>query len=224
MGYELLLLERRESVALLTLNRPERRNALNTALRNEISAALEELAADDSVSVTVITGAGPAFCGGFDTTEFASTSPAAVFFGASARRYHYLLQRFPRPLVAAVNGAAMGGGFDLAVLCDVRIVADTASFGHPEIKFGAPTLVEPLAAIIGGGPARDLCLSGRRIDASEALRLGLASRVVPADRVVEEAMAYAAEVAQAPAAALAGVKASIIESLRWKFDAPTNRV
>ncbi len=224
MSYDLLLLERRDRVALLTLNRPERRNALNAALRTEISAALEELAADDSVSVTVMTGAGPAFCGGFDTGEFAAASPAEVFFGASARRYHYLLQRFPKVLVAAVNGPAMGGGFDLAVLCDVRIVADTASFGHPEIKFGAPTLFEPLAAIIGGGPARDLCLSGRRIDANEALRLGLASRVVPAERVVEEAMAYAAEVAQAPAAALAGVKASIIESLRWKFDAPTNRV
>lgn len=224
MAYDLLLLERRDRLALLTLNRPERRNALNAALRNEISAALQELAADDGVSVAVITGAGPAFCGGFDTGEFASTPPVEVFAGASARRYHYLLQRFPKPLVAAVNGPAMGGGFDLAVLCDVRIVAETAVFGHPEIKFGAPTLFEPLAAIVGGGVARDLCLSGRRIDAGEAVRLGLAVRAVPADQVVEEAMAYAAEVAQAPAAALAGVKASIIQSLRWKFEAPANQV
>lgn len=220
MGYKLLLLERRDRVALLTLNRPEKRNALNTQLRDEISEVLVELEADESVSVAVITGAGPVFCAGFDTSEFADMPPAAVFGGLSARRYHYRLQQFKKPLVAAVNGPAMGGGFDLAVLCDVRIVAETAAFGHPEIKFGAPTLFEPLAAIIGGSAARDLCLSGRRIDAHEALRLGLAANVVPAARVVDEALAYAADVAQAPVAALLAVKASILQNLPWRFEAP----
>lgn len=220
MGYELLLLDRRDRVALVTLNRPDKRNALNRQLRDEISAVLAELETDESISVGVITGAGPVFCAGFDTSEFAESSPAAVFGGRSARRYHYRLQQFRKPLVAAVNGPAMGGGFDLAVLCDVRIVAEAAAFGHPEIKFGAPTLFQPLAAIIGGSAARDLCLSGRRIDAAEALRLGLATKVVPAERVVEEALAYAAEMAQAPAAALLAVKASIVESLAWRFEPP----
>ncbi len=218
MSNELLLVERNDNIATVTLNRAEKRNALNTQLRNEISAALEELEDDDSVSVVVMTAAGPVFCAGFDTKEFETTPPAEVFAGESARRYHYRAQHFKKPLVAAINGPAMGGGFDLAVLCDVRIAAEEAAFGHPEIKFGAPTLFGPLAAVIGGGLARDLCLSGRRIDAQEALRIGLVSAVVPAERLLEEAKTFARTIAEAPAATLQGVKSSIIEAAAWKFE------
>jgi len=217
MPYQLLLIERDEKIATVTLNRAEKRNALNTQLRDEISAALGELEADGGVSVAVLTGAGPVFCAGFDTKEFETTPPAEIFAGESSRRYHHRVQHFAKPLVAAVNGPAMGGGFDLAVLCDVRIAAEGAAFGHPEIKFGAPTLFGPLAAIIGGGLARDLCLSGRRIDAQEAHRIGLVSAVVPGERLLKEAMAVAHTIAEAPADTLRGVKSSILEATAWKF-------
>ena len=218
MTYQLLTAEKRDKAVVVTLNRPEKRNALSTDLRNEIDRYLEEMEADDSVSVVVVTGAGPVFCAGFDTKEFETTPPAEIFSGESSRRYHHRVQHFAKPLVAAVNGPAMGGGFDLAVLCDVRIAAETAAFGHPEIKFGAPTLFGPLAAIIGGGLARDLCLSGRRIDAQEALRIGLVSAVVPGERLLEEARAAARTIAEAPPATLRAVKASIVEATGWKFE------
>ncbi|MBE7519672.1 MAG: enoyl-CoA hydratase/isomerase family protein [Thermoflexaceae bacterium] len=217
MTYQLVTLERDGNVAVLTLNRPDKRNALNTALRDEVRAALEELEADDSVSVAIITGAGPVFCAGFDTSEFATIPPAEVFYGESAVRYHYRLQRFAKPLIAAINGSAMGGGFDIAVLADVRICVEGASFGHPEIKFGASTLYGPLAAVIGGSLARDLCLSGRRIDASEAHRIGLVSQVVAADRLLDEAKAAARVIAEAPLATLKEVKSQIIAAAPTHF-------
>ena len=217
MAYELVKLDRDDAIAVITLNRPEKRNALNATLRDEIRAALEELEADDAVSVAIITGAGPVFCAGFDTSEFAGTPPAEIFAGESSVRYHHRLQHFGKPLVAAINGPALGGGFDIAVLCDVRIAAEGAAFGHPEIKFGAPTLFGPLAAIIGGGIARDLCLSGRRIDAQEALRIGLVSKVVAADQLLDEARAVARTIAEAPAATLRSVKAAILEAATWRF-------
>jgi len=217
--FELLTLERDERVATLTLNRPAKRNALNAMLREEVRSALATVEADDSISVAIITGAGASFCAGFDTSEFETTPPAAVFAAEATVRYHEQLQTFAKPLIAAINGPAMGGGFDIAVLCDVRIAAETAAFAHPEIKFGAPTLFGPLAAIIGAGMARDLCLSGRAIDAREALRIGLVSKVVPGEMLMEEARAVARQIAEAPLPALKAVKASIIQGLDWKFTA-----
>jgi len=213
--YELLRLERHDKVAVITLNRSEKRNALSIALRNEIDRCLRELEADDSASAAVITGAGPTFCAGFDTTEFAPNKIRAV--EESSNRYHRRLAQFPTPLVAAVNGPAMGGGLDLAVLCDIRIAAETAAFAHPEIKFGAPVLFGPLREIIGGGLARELCLTGRRIDAQEALRIGLVHSVVSAERLLEEAIAMACSIAEAPLAALKATKRQIIATYAWEL-------
>ena len=215
MPYELLQCERREKLAVVTLNRPDKRNALSIALRNEIDSCLAELEANDSVSAVVITGAGPVFCAGFDTTEFAPDRLRAV--EESSGRYHRRLAQFGKPLVAAVNGPAMGGGLDLAVLCDIRVASEGAIFAHPEIKFGAPVLFGPLREIIGGGPARELCLTGRRIDAQEALRMGLVSKVVPAERLLEESLALAATIAEAPLAALKATKRMIIETYSWEL-------
>jgi enoyl-CoA hydratase/carnithine racemase len=209
MTYQFLLREKREKVALVTLNRPEKRNALSIALRNEIDRCLAETEEDDSVSVVVVTGAGPSFCAGFDRNEF--------FSQESTDRFHLRLINFPKPIVAAINGPAMGGGLDLAVLCDVRVASENAAFGHPEIKFGAPTLFGPLAEIIGGGLARDLCLSGRRIDAQEAHRIGLVSQVVAADRLLDEAMAVANSIAEAPLATLRAVKTMIVQTYSWSY-------
>ncbi len=215
MPYELLLTERRDKVALVTLNRPDKRNALSIALRNEIDQCLQELEADDAVSAVVITGAGPVFCAGFDTTEFSPDKLQAV--EESSSRYHRRLAEFGKPLVAAVNGSAMGGGLDLAVLCDVRIAAEGVVFAHPEIKFGAPVLFGPLREIIGGGLARDLCLTGRRIDVQEAYRIGLVSKVVAGDRLLDEAVAYASTIAEAPLPALKATKRMIIDTYTWEM-------
>lgn len=218
MAYEFLLCERRDKLAIVTLNRAEKRNALSTALRNELDACLGELEADDSVSVAIITGAGPVFCAGFDRNEFFQREPEQLkSFLDSSDRFHLRLINFPKPLVAAVNGPAMGGGLDLAALCDVRVAADSALFAHPEIKFGAPTLYGPLAEIIGGGLARDLCLTGRAIDAQEALRMGLVTTVVPADRLLDEAVAIANTIAEAPLPTLRRVKGMIIERYCWRY-------
>ncbi|MDR7551329.1 MAG: enoyl-CoA hydratase/isomerase family protein [Armatimonadota bacterium] len=215
MPYDLLTLEKHDRVALVTLNRPEKRNALSIALREEIDRCLQELEADDTVSVVVITGAGPVFCAGFDTSEFVPDKLEAV--EASSNRYHRRLAEFSKPLVAAVNGPAMGGGLDLAVLCDLRIAAEGAAFAHPEIRFGAPVLFGPLREIIGGGLARELCLTARRIDAQEALRIGLVNRVVPGDRLLDEALAVANDIAQAPLPALSATKRMIIGTYTWQL-------
>ncbi len=219
MPYDLLTVERHDRVALVTLNRPEKRNALSIALRNEIDRCLQELEADEGLSVVVITGAGPVFCAGFDTSEFTPDKLQAV--EESSHRYHRRLAQFGKPLVAAVNGPAMGGGLDLAVLCDLRIAAEAAVFAHPEIRFGAPVLFGPLREIVGGGLARELCLTARRMDAQEALRVGLVSKVVPIDRLREEALAVANEIAQAPLPALAATKRMIVETYAWRLSEGT---
>ena len=211
---ELLLVDRDPPLATVTLNRPEKRNALSDALRRELAAAMAALGTDDAVSVVILTGAGPVFCAGFDRSEFA---PSTDVFADESRwlsgqLMHEALQSFGKPLVGAINGPALGGGFDIATQCDVRIASDDAGFGHPEIKFGAPTLYTVLSQVVGGAVARDLCLSGRRIDSAEALRLGLVTMVVPRDRLMDEARAYARMVAEAPLNALKAVKAAIVNS------------
>jgi enoyl-CoA hydratase/carnithine racemase len=214
MPYKNLLLERGGNIATITLNRPQARNALSDALRRELAAVAAELEADGSVSVAILTGAGPVFCAGFDLKEF---TPGGDVFDdeskwQSGRLMHEALQGFAKPLVGAINGPALGGGFDVATQCDVRIASEAAVFGHPEIKFGAPTLYTILSQIVGGAVARDLCLSGRRIDAAEAHRVGLVSSVVPAERLMDEAMTYARTVAEAPLETLKVIKAAIARS------------
>lgn len=222
--YGLLTVERDGAIATITLNRPEKRNALSDALRRQLAAAAEEVAADEGVSVAILTGAGTAFCAGFDRSEFQGPAGGEVpgaggelGSASSGLVMHERLQNFPKPLVAAVNGPAMGGGFDIAVQCDVRIASEDAVFGHPELKFGAPTMFSILSYVVGGAVARDLCLSGRGVDAQEALRIGLVSKVVPRDRLMEETVAYARTVADAPADALRIVKKAIIESAPMRF-------
>jgi enoyl-CoA hydratase len=153
------------------------------------------------VRVVVLTGAGAAFSAGFDLAEFGQPELArAIRHNSTA--YHRAVWSFPKPTIAAVNGPAMGGGFDLALLCDMRIASTAAVFGHPEIKFGAPPLFTPLRWIVGDGIARDLCLTGRPVDAEEALRTGLVSRVVGPAALLDEALAAARQIAEAPQRAL----------------------
>jgi enoyl-CoA hydratase/carnithine racemase len=185
-----------DGVVVLTLDRADKRNALSIALRDEMSDALDHLAADEGVRVVVVTGAGDGFSAGFDLEEFTKPELTDELW-ASSDRWHRTLLEYPLPLVAAVQGSAFGGGFDLAVMCDVRIIATSARFAHPEHVFGQ-VVYGPLHDLVGGAVARDLALTGRRLDAEEAYRLGLASRVVDPGEVLDAARATAAEIALAP--------------------------
>ena len=213
MAYEFLAVQKKGQVAVVTLNRPEKRNALSIALRYEIDKCLKELEEDDEVSVVIITGSGLAFCAGFDLTEMRFEDPAHVKrFNESSNAYHTRLMNFKKPLIAAINGPALAGGLDLALLCDIRIAAEGASFAHPEIKFGSPVLFTALMDIIGGGLARELCLTGRSIYAAEALRIGLVNQLVPSGRLLEAAKETARTMAEAPRSGLEATKAMIIRS------------
>jgi enoyl-CoA hydratase len=204
-----LVIERRDGWALLTLNRPERRNALSIELRDAVSDALDELANDASVNGAAITGTGDVFSSGFDLGEFERTQTepelGAVLW-ASSDRFHHRLLTFPVPLVAAVNGRALAGGFDLAMCCDVRLAATTAYFAHPEFAW-ADVVYGPLEAAVGGAMARDLLLTGRPLDAEAALRIGLVSEVVAPDELAALVDTTMQRVASAPRSALVRTKA-----------------
>src|SRR5207248_2604977 len=151
----------RQGVATITLNRPDKRNALSIAVRDLVSDALDRLAGDEAVKVVVVTGAGEVFSAGFDLREFEQPERAEELW-ASSDRFHRAWLEFPVPTVAAVNGPALAGGFDLAVMCDVRVAARTARFSHPELAFG-DVVYGPLHDLMGGAVARDLCLTGRAL-------------------------------------------------------------
>jgi enoyl-CoA hydratase/carnithine racemase len=200
-----------DGVATLTLNRPEKKNALSIAVRDEFSDALEALAGDDAAKVIVVTGAGDTFSAGFDLREFdhLDDEAFATTLWASSDRWHRACLEFPLPMLAAVNGPALAGGLDLAVMCDVRVAAETARFAHPEITFG-DVVYGPLHDIVGGAVARDLCFTGRAVDAREALRLHLVSAVVPAADLPAETGRFAAQIARAPRDVLLRTKAKAI--------------
>jgi enoyl-CoA hydratase len=201
-----------DGVAVLALDRAEKRNALSIALRDEMSDALDALADDERLRVLVVTGAGDVFCAGFDLKEFSQPERADELW-ASSDRWHHTVLTFPLPTIAAVNGGAFGGGFDLAVMCTLRVAADTASFGHPEHAF-SQVVYGPLHDLVGGAAARDLALTGRTIDAAEAYRLGIAMEVVSRDEVVETARGVAVTIAEAPREVLLQMTTKIRERAR----------
>jgi enoyl-CoA hydratase/carnithine racemase len=197
-----------EGVANITLNRPEKRNALSIAVRDAVSDALDQLAADEDCKVVVVTGAGEVFSAGFDLREFEQPDLADELW-ASSDRFHRAWLEFPLPTVAAVNGPALAGGFDLAVMCDVRVASDSARFSHPELSFG-DVVYGPLHDLVGGSVARDLCLTGRVMDAAEALRIGFVSSVVPGDELTAQVAETAGAIARAPRDVLWRTKAKFI--------------
>jgi enoyl-CoA hydratase/carnithine racemase len=200
-----------DGVVVLMLERPEKKNALSIAVRDEMSDALDLLAKDEGVKVVIITGAGDVFSAGFDLREFErlNDDEFTKALWASSDRWHRTLIEFPLPTIAAVNGAALAGGFDLAVMCDMRVAADTARFAHPEITFG-DVVYGPLHDLVGGAVARELCFTGRPVDAPEALRLGLVSRVVPAGQALDAARELAAHVVRAPRDVLVRTKTKAV--------------
>jgi enoyl-CoA hydratase len=222
MGEELLV-ERGDAHAVLTLNRPEKRNALSVLLRDAISDALDELAADAAVKCVVITGAGPVFSAGFDLSEFTQAADDEAFgreLWASSDRYHGTVLRCPLPTIAAINGPALAGGFDLAILCDLRIAASTARFSHPERTFG-DVVYGPLHDLVGGAVARDLTIGGRELSAQEALAVHLVNEVVAPGELADATRASVERVCAAPRDVLMRIKAKALRRAAFPPDSPT---
>lgn len=194
----LILQEVQGRVAVLTLNRPKALNALNDALMDELSAALAKLDADDGIGAIVITGSEKAFAAGADISAMASWSYMDVHGSEYITRNWDPIARVRKPIIAAVSGYALGGGCELAMMCDFIIAADTAKFGQPEIKLGViPGAggTQRLPRAVGKSKAMDMVLTGRMMNADEAERSGLVSRVVPADKLLAEATEAATVIA-----------------------------
>ena len=209
-----ILLEQRpaDGVVRLTLHRPDERNALSVQLREAVSDALDRLAGDATVKVVVLTGAGAVFCAGFDLREFERTDPEfQERLWASADRFHARVRTFPLPLVAAVNGPAVAGGFDLAVMCDLRVAVEGAWFAHPEYAF-SPVMYEPLHDLVGGALARRLCFTGERLPAAEALRVGLVGSVVAPAELDAAVAELTGRITRASREALLATKAAVIRT------------
>ena len=218
-----LLVERADGHAVLTLNRPEKRNALSVVLRDAISDALDALATDESITCVVITGAGSVFCAGFDLSEFTRAADDDAFgreLWASSDRYHDTVLRFPLPTIAAINGPALAGGFDLAILCDLRIASTTARFAHPERTFG-DVVYGPLHDIVGGAVARELTIGGRELDAAEAQRVHLVGEVVPPEQLVDATNAAVARVCAMPREVALRTKAKALRRAGFGSESPT---
>src|SRR6201988_526598 len=184
--YETLLLEKRERVAIITINRPDKRNALNIKTREEGAALLEELRNDSSVGVVVFTGAGDkAFIAGADIAEFAGRTSITQRDVMMGRSLFTPIDTFPKPVIAMINGYCLGGGCELALACDIRIASETASFGQPEINLGiipGGGGTQRLTRLVGEGKAMELILTGEIIDAQTAFTLRLGNLGGPADQ------------------------------------------
>jgi enoyl-CoA hydratase len=198
MDYTNILVERRERVGLITLNRPKALNALNDALMDELGAALLAFDADQEIGAMVITGSEKAFAAGADIAAMKDWSYMDVFKSEYITRNWEALKRVRKPVIAAVSGYALGGGCELAMMCDFIIAAENARFGQPEIKLGiipGAGGTQRLPRAVGKAKAMDLALTGRLMDAAEAERCGLVARVVPNDKLLAEALEAATIIA-----------------------------
>jgi enoyl-CoA hydratase len=198
MSYQNIIVETpKPRVGLIRLNRPQALNALNSALIAELSQAIDAFEADDTIACIVITGSEKAFAAGADIKEMQSKTYMQAFKEDFIGPWHRVSSA-RKPVIAAVAGFALGGGCELAMMCDFIIAAETAKFGQPEIKLGVMPGAggtQRLARFVGKSKAMDMCLTGRMMDAAEAERCGLVSRVVPADKLLDEAMKSAETIA-----------------------------
>ena len=211
MTFETILVETRGKVGLVTLNRPQALNALNSALMDEVNRALDGFDADPNVGCVVITGSEKAFAAGADIKEMQGLSFPQTYVDDFVTSWDRVAGR-RKPIVAAVAGFALGGGCELAMMCDIVIAADTARFGQPEVKLGimpGSGGTQRLARLVGRVKAMEMCLTGRVIDAEEAERSGLVARVVPAAALLEEAMRTAETIASMSLPAVMMIKESV---------------
>jgi enoyl-CoA hydratase len=198
MSYEFILTEQKGRVGIVTLNRPKQLNALNAKLMQELAQALYAYDADPGVGAILITGSEKAFAAGADIAAMKDFSYMDAYMADYITRDWEHMRRIRKPVIAAVAGYALGGGNELALMCDIVIAADNAKFGQPEINLGVMPGAggtQRLPRAVGKAKAMEMCLTARTIDAQEAERSGLVSRVVPADKLMEEALAVAHKVA-----------------------------
>jgi enoyl-CoA hydratase len=212
MAYENLLVETRGRVGLITLNRPKALNALNDALMDELGEALRGFDKDEAIGAIVVTGSEKAFAAGADIGMMATYTYMDVYKGDYITRNWESIRSIRKPIIAAVAGFALGGGCELAMMCDIIFAADTAKFGQPEIKLGVMPGAggtQRLPRAVSKAKAMDMCLTARFMDAAEAERAGLVSRVIPAATLLDEAVAAAATIAEFPMPAVMMVKESV---------------
>lgn len=194
--FKTLRIKVENGVATITLDRPEKRNALSTEVFEEMTAALQAWRRDDRVACVIVTGNEEFFSAGLDleTMNWATEADRLRWYDATYYGYLELLE-YPKPTIAAVAGATFGGGCDIAVFCDIRVASADARFGFPQVRFGLTPFVDPLMRIIGQSQAKLLVLTGRRIDANEALRIGLIDQIAPAGKLLATARGIADEIA-----------------------------
>jgi len=198
MTTELILAEKKGRVGVITLNRPKQMNALNPQLMQELGQALQSLDADEGIGAIVITGSEKAFAAGADIGVMKDYGYMDAYLSDYITRDWEHLRRIRKPVIAAVAGYALGGGCELAMMCDIVIAADNAKFGQPEVNLGimpGSGGTQRLPRALGKAKAMDLCLTARTMDAQEAERAGLVSRVVPLDKLMQEALAVAEKIA-----------------------------
>ncbi len=198
MDYVNIISETRGNIGVITLNRPEARNALNPALIDELNHALNSFEADLSIGCIVLTGSEKAFAAGADIKDMKSKTYMDAYMGDFIKKWERIVEA-RKPVVAAVAGYALGGGCELAMMCDFIIAADTAMFGQPEIKLGVMPGAggtQRLTRFVGKSKAMEMCLTGRLMDAEEAERAGLVSRIVPAADLIEDAVKTAQTIAE----------------------------
>ncbi|NLA61463.1 MAG: crotonase [Firmicutes bacterium] len=222
-GYETgdsrpVLFEIEDGVGIITLNRPRQLNALNKEVLESLRSVVEEARSNGSLRALVITGTGPnAFVAGADIGEMAAMDPeGASSFSEFGQSVFEAIERHPKPVIAAINGYALGGGCELALACDIRIAAENARFGQPEVGLGIiPGFggTQRLARLVGKTMALDMILSARMVGAEEALRIGLVSRVVPEGKALSEALALAGEISRKSPYAVSQAKKAVREGL-----------
>ena len=212
MAYETLIVEIEDYTCTIRLNRPDAMNALNTKLMSELAVAMTAADRDEKIRCIVLTGSEKAFAAGADVREMSAKSYVDVFFDDRFGPEAEAIARVRKPVIAAVAGYCLGGGCELAMMCDFIIAADTAKFGQPEINLGIVAGMggtHRLTRLVGKGKAMDMNLTGRFMDAAEAERAGLVSRVVPCKQLMEEAMKAAAKIAEKSAITAMAVKESV---------------
>ncbi len=221
-NYETITLEKHGSIAVLTINRPDKLNALNSQVHAEGVAALDAMRKDDEVRVLIITGAGErSFIAGADISEFAGKTPVTQRNSFHEKSFFNSIDSFPKPVIAMVNGFCLGGGNELALACDLRVCSENAKFSQPEINLGiipGGGGTQRLTRLIGEGRAMEISLTGDMIDAQTALRFGLVNHVYPAAELQEKTMELAAKIAEKAPIALQLAKEAVKFASRSNLD------
>lgn len=221
-NYETILVEKRDAVAVLTINRPDKLNALNSKVHLEAVAALDELKTDPAVRVLIITGAGEkSFVAGADISEFAGQTPVSQRAGFLERTLFNSLENFPKPVIAMVNGFCLGGGCELALACDIRLASEKARFGQPEINLGiipGGGGTQRLTRLVGEGKSMEMILTGDLIDAATAFNLGLVNHVYAPNELEAKTMEMANKIAEKSPIALQMAKEAVKLAARSNLD------